>query len=73
MGLEALGPFVRGTHLNVAQIMLRVGRDARTDRGTPLMGSAKTRRFLFLLLSLLWLTYKDALTLRFIFPCAAGS
>lgn len=28
MGLEALGPFVRGTHLNVAQIMLWVGLDA---------------------------------------------
>lgn len=26
-GLEAPGPFVRGTHLNVAQIMLRVGLD----------------------------------------------
>ena len=35
MGLEALGPFVRGTHLNVAQIMLWVGLDA-----TPLWHTA---------------------------------
>lgn len=28
MGLEALGPFVRTFHLNVAQIMLWVGSDA---------------------------------------------
>lgn len=28
MDLEALGPFVRGTHLNVAQIMPWVGLDA---------------------------------------------
>lgn len=27
MALEALGPFVRGTHLNVAQIMLWIGLD----------------------------------------------
>ena len=28
MGLEALGPFVSAFHLNVGQIMLRVGLDA---------------------------------------------
>lgn len=75
MGLEALGPFVRAFHLNVAQIMLWVGSDAAPlwhsangvceDTAPPLLLSFSLTSCLSFPFSPHWLTHKDPLMLFF--------